>query len=64
MQCRSLASLEPMFTLTTKHMVIEFPELMPDCPEMKTFKIFSDQKRIVIPMMRRRDVRFIWPLTL
>ena len=44
MQCRSLASLEPMFTLTTKHMVIEFPELMPDCPEMKTFKIFPDQK--------------------
>ena len=44
MQCPSLASLEPMFTLTTKHMVIEFPELMTDCPEMKTFKIFSDQK--------------------
>ena len=41
---------------------VSWGELMPNCPEMKTFQKFSDQKWIAIPMMRRRHVRFLWPL--
>ena len=45
-----------MFTFTTQHVVIEFPERMPDCPEPKAFQNYSNKKRITIPMTRRRGL--------
>ena len=62
-------SPESMFTFTTQHVVIEFPERTSDCPEPKTLKKISTKNRdIAIPMTRGslrdwpclKDLALIW----
>ena len=44
-------SVFKMFTFTTQHVVIEFPELTSDCPESKTLKTFPT----------KNTSQYLWP---